>query len=69
MATITLTYNARSSKARMILDMIISTGLFKKKEDQPNAETMAAIEEARSNKDLPKVDTSSVDAFINSVMQ
>ena len=54
MATITLTYNARSSKARMVLDMLMSTGLFKKKEEKPNAETMAAIKEAQSGKHAEK---------------
>jgi len=34
--------------------------------DEPNAETKAAIEEARKGKDLKKVDTSCLDNFIRS---
>jgi len=67
MATITLTYNARSSKARMVLDMLMSTGLFKKKEEKPNAETMAAIKEAQSGKHAGVVDLSSLDAMVRSM--
>ena len=35
----------------------------------PNADTLAAIEEARSGVELPTVDTSSYDAFVKSIMQ
>lgn len=36
---------------------------------KPNAETLAAIEEARSGVEMPVVDTSSYDAFVKSIMQ
>ena len=35
----------------------------------PNADTLAAIEEARSGVELPQVDTSSYDGFVKSIMQ
>ena len=66
MATITLKYNSRSSKAKMLLDLILSSGLFSK-ESKPNAKTMAAIREAQSGKCAGTVDISSVDAMIESM--
>ena len=70
MATITLKYNARSSTARRLLEMLLGSGLFSRADEpKPNAKTMAAIREARSGKPLPKVDTSSVDAMIASIMR
>lgn len=70
MATITLKYNARSSNARRLLEMLLGSGLFSRADEpKPNAKTMAAIREARSGKPLPKVDTSSVDAMIASIMR
>lgn len=36
---------------------------------EPNAETLAAIEEAKSGVELPTVDTSSYDAFVKSILQ
>lgn len=68
MATLTIKYDARSRKARQAVDDLLSTGLFET-DRKPNKLTMAAIEEARSGNPLPEVDTSSVEAFIRSVMQ
>lgn len=68
MATVTLTYNGRSSTARALIEMILSTGLFTKV-TKPNKKTMAAINEAKNESSLPWVDTSSTDAFIESIMQ
>ena len=48
--------------------MILSTGLFTKV-TKPNKKTMAAINEAKNESSLPWVDTSSTDAFIESIMQ
>lgn len=36
---------------------------------EPNADTLAAIEEARSGVEMGTVDTSSYDAFVKSIMQ
>lgn len=47
--------------------MLMSTGLFKKKEEKPNAETMAAIKEAHSGKHAGVVDLSSLDAMVRSM--
>ena len=66
MATITLSYNPRSSKAKMLLDMILATGLFSR-EPKPNAKTLASIREAKSGKSAGTVDISSVDAMIKSM--
>lgn len=68
MATVTLTYNGRSSTARALIEMILSTGLFTKV-TKPNKKTMAAINEAKNESSLPRVDTSSTDDFIESIMQ
>lgn len=68
MATVTLTYNGRSSTARALIEMILSTGLFTKVV-KPNKKTMAAINEAKTESSLPHVDTSNTEAFIESIMQ
>lgn len=68
MATMTISYNGRSPKARKALSALFSTGLFYT-EDKPNKKTIAAIKEAKESENLPQVDTSSVDSFIKSVMQ
>lgn len=62
----TISYNGRSSRARKALADLFSTGLFYI-EDKPNKETIAAINEAKKAEHLPRVDTSSVDAFIKSL--
>lgn len=68
MATITLNYNARSSTARRLLEMLLGSGLFSRADEpKPNAKTMAAIREARSGKPMPQVDISSVEAMIASM--
>ena len=36
---------------------------------EPNADTLAAIEEARSGVEMETVDTSSYDAFVKSILQ
>ncbi len=43
-----------------LVEFLLKRALY----DAPNAETKAAIEEARSGKDLKKVDTSSFENFI-----
>lgn len=68
MATTTLTYNGRSSKARRALSALLETGLFTVSE-KPNKKTMEAIKEARSGKYAGIVDTSSMEAFVKSIMQ
>lgn len=68
MATVTLTYNGRSSKARAIIDMILSTGLFTR-ENKPNKKTVSSLQEAKTSESLPQVDTSSIESFIESIMQ
>ena len=69
MATITITYNGRSQRAKLALDMLFSTGLFKasNKVNKPNKRTMAAIEEAKTGKHAGVVDVSSVEAMIRSM--
>lgn len=52
--------SASSIVATLVLD-----GLYY----EPNAETLEAIEEARSGVNLPTVDTSSTEAFIKSILQ
>lgn len=39
------------------------------KAEKPNEKTLAAIKEAKSGKQLPKVDTTSVEAMISSILQ
>lgn len=66
MATITISYNGRSSKARKAINELLSTGLFKE-EHKPNRLTMAAIEEAKAGKYAGVVDTSSFEAMLRSM--
>ena len=69
MGTITLNYNYRSPVAKQWIEKLLKSGFFTvANTDEPNPETMEAIREARSGKPLPKVDTSSVDAMIKSVL-
>lgn len=68
MATMTISYDARNRKARKAVNDLLDTGLFTT-DRKPNKLTMAAIEEARSGKELSQVDTSSVEAFLASVLQ
>lgn len=68
MATTVLTYNSENAAARHMLDVLLASGLFTEVE-VPNATTLAAIEEAREAEELPTVDTSSVDAFLATVLQ
>lgn len=67
MATMTISYDARNRKARKAVNDILDTGLFTTDRKSNNL-TMAAIEEARSGKELSQVDTSSVEAFLASVL-
>ena len=66
MATMTITYNGRSRRAKLALEMLFSTGLFQKK-DKPNARTIAAIKEAKSGKSTGVVDITDMDAMIRSM--
>lgn len=68
MATLTVSYNARSRKARKAVSELLSTGLFTE-EGKPNKLTMAAIKEAKSGKFAGVVDTSSVDAMVKSILE
>ena len=67
MATVTITYDGRNSKARWFLDLLFSTGLFTKKEGRPNACTMAAIKEAKSGKYAGTADVSSMESMMQSM--
>ena len=67
MATITISYDGRNSKARWFLDLLFSTGLFTKKEDKPNKRTMAAIKEAQTGEYAGEIDVSSMDAMLRSM--
>ena len=67
MATVTISYDARNSKARWFLDLLFSTGLFTKKEGKPNARTMAAIKEAKSGEYAGTVDISSMESMMQSM--
>ena len=63
MATITISYNARSSKARNALRALFSTGLFSMQE--PNETTLSAIRECNSDAELDDFDPSSLDAYVH----
>lgn len=67
MATVTISYDARNSKARWFLDLLFSTGLFSKKDSKPNARTMNAIKEAETGEYAGVIDVSSMDAMIRSM--
>ena len=67
MATITISYDGRNSKARWFLDLLFSTGLFTKKEDKPNKRTMAAIKEAQTGEYAGEIDVSSMAAMLRSM--
>ena len=67
MATITISYDGRNSKARWFLDLLFSTGLFTKKDDKPNKLTMAAIKEAQTGEYAGEIDVSSMDAMLRSM--
>ena len=67
MATITLSYDGRNSKARWFLDLLFSTGLFTKKESKPNKRTMDAIKEAQTGEYAGEIDVSSMDAMMRSM--
>lgn len=67
MATVTISYDGRNSKARWLLDLLFSTGLFTKKEGKPNKRTMNAIKEAQTGKYAGEVDVSSMDAMMRSM--
>ena len=54
----------RKTTISKLLEEFVEPVLYK-----PNAETLAAIEEARSGVEMPVVDTSSYDAFVKSIMQ
>ena len=67
MATVTITYDGRNSKARWFLDLLFSTGLFTKKESKPNKRTMEAIKEAKSGKYAGIADVSSMESMMQSM--
>ena len=67
MATVTITYDGRNSKARWFLDLLFSTGLFTKKDGKPNKRTMEAIKEAQTGEYAGEVDVSSMDAMLRSM--
>mgnify|MGYP007056165732 CR=1 FL=1 len=52
--------------ARHAIDMLLSTGLF---EAEPNPRTLAVLKEVCTAEVLPKINTSSVDEFVNSILQ
>ena len=63
MATITISYNARSSRARNALKALFATGLFSRQD--PNETTMSAIRECCSDIELDDFDPASLDQFIH----
>lgn len=67
MATVTISYDGRNSKARWFLDLLFSTGLFTKKEDKPNKRTMNAIKEVQTGNYAGVVDVSNMDAMMRSM--
>ena len=46
--------------------MLLSTGLF---EAEPNPRMLAVLKEVCTAEVLPKINTSSVDEFVNSILQ
>lgn len=67
MATMTISYDARNRKARKAVNDLLDTGIFTT-DRKPNKLTMAAIEEAKRGKYAGMADTSSVEAFLKSVL-
>jgi len=55
----------RKTTISKLLEDFVEPALYQ----QPNPETLAAIEEARSGVEMAVVDTSSYDAFVKSIMQ
>ena len=55
----------RKTTISKLLEDFVEPALYQ----QPNPETLAAIEEARSGVEMAVVDTSSSDAFVKSIMQ
>ncbi len=53
----------RGTTVSKLVEGIVEPALY-----HPNAETLAAIEEARSGVELPKVDLSSVEAMTKSIL-
>lgn len=67
MATVTITYDGRNSKAGWFLDLLFSTGLFTKKDSKPNKRTMEAIKEAQTGEYAGEINVSSMDAMLRSM--
>ena len=71
MATITLSYNARSSKARAMLGCLLDSGIFVRQDaaisEIPNAATLAAFRETEEGISAGTFDTSSFEAFKKSM--
>ena len=55
----------RKTTISKLLEDFVEPALYQ----QPNSETLAAIEEARSGVEMAVVDTSSYDSFVKSIMQ
>ena len=55
----------RKTTISKLLEDFVEPALYQ----QPNPETLAAIEEARTGVEMAVVDTSSYDAFVKSIMQ
>lgn len=55
----------RKTTISKLLEDFVEPALYQ----QPNPETLAAIEEARSGVEMAVVDTSSYDTFVKSIMQ
>ena len=55
----------RKTTISKLLEDFVEPALYQ----QPNPETLAAIEEARSGVEMAVVDPSSYDAFVKSIMQ
>ena len=55
----------RKTTISKLLEDFVEPALYQ----QPNPETLAAIEEARSGVEMAVVDASSYDAFVKSIMQ
>ena len=43
MATVTITFDGRNSKARWFLDLLFSTGLFTQKDGKPNKRSVISV--------------------------
>ena len=63
MATYTITVNERTKAGKSLVNYLRSLGVI----DEPNEETIEAIREAQSGKNLEKLDLEKFDEFVASL--